>query len=812
MNDIRRIVFSVRMFSMALRAHAAQTQTQSRGAVIVSLLAAVAAYSAQVAPQPPKVVAVVGAKVEVIWQSQRTTMGVGERTGPWTVMAVFRTENGTPTAVFEDFSDRAGSLIYAGTDGVRASLPKSLEPTYAAPTSLYRGHTLEEVLQSEHDLLGRELLEQGGDPEYSEVAGCFPPITTMRTQTFTFVGTRQNRDKVGFAYGGRTANFDPAVYAPQIRAVRQQRKVWDGLVGGWLPVVRFVYPDEDGNWSEMIAFAPPRLENEWIQPVWYRVCRVENGELKWVRYFDSYHPFPPRTEAAPGPFYADLEATRAYWRRMLAPAMEIEIPDQRLADMARHSLARAIITRVGAEPKYGVSDKAYAGYEHDGFPDTLNADTTAMLEWGLFGLARDYIDNYFSKFVRDDGSILYRGPETGQYGRMLTVVAAYGDYSGDTDLLLRLRRRIDAVAKLLLEMRKKALDLPRESPAFGMIAGWSEADSCLDPDPLRYMQPYFGNSTEAARGFRDLGRVWERIGKAKSDASLEEWGRTLQKEAAALRGDLRTAIERSILRGVQPPFLPGIAGVREAFPEALKRDPLDPQSRSYRTYMEMLFSGNLSREQVEMVVNYRAAHRDIILGVPAAYGYGRNEMAGFLTYGHAYGLLQHDFIPSYLLTLYSIMAHQYTRGGWVAPETRNIGLERPAAPYCTPAQLVVPMMARWMLVFEDCESDVVWLAKGTPREWLEHGKTISASGAPTRFGPVSFKLVSRLRDNRIDADLTLPETFTATVKLRCRVPGGKRIRAVTLNGRPLRQFDAVEETITLPANSSGRQLITIHLR
>ncbi len=33
-------------------------------------------------------------------------------------------------------------------------------------------------------------------------------------------------------------------------------KVRDGLVGGYLPILRFVYPESEGNWTEMIAFAP----------------------------------------------------------------------------------------------------------------------------------------------------------------------------------------------------------------------------------------------------------------------------------------------------------------------------------------------------------------------------------------------------------------------------------------------------------------------------------------------------------------------------------------------------------------------------
>jgi hypothetical protein len=118
-----------------------------------------------------------------------------------------------------------------------------------------------------------------------------------------------------------------------------------------------------------------------------------------------------------------LAALRESWEADLAGSVRIEVPDSRLVNQARHSLVRAMITRIGSFPKYGVLDRNYGGAEHDGFQDTFNVDTTALLEWGLFDLARDRIDNYFAHFVRDDGSLLYRGPETGHYGRMLTVVA-----------------------------------------------------------------------------------------------------------------------------------------------------------------------------------------------------------------------------------------------------------------------------------------------------------------------------------------------------------------------------------------------------
>ena len=116
-----------------------------------------------------------------------------------------------------------------------------------------------------------------------------------------------------------------------------------------------------------------------------------------------------------------------------------------------------------------------------------------------------------------------------------------------------------------------------------------------------------------------------------------------------------------------------------------------------------------------------------------------------------------------------------------------------------------------MLVFEDPESETVWLGKGTPRSWLENGKTIAVTGAPARFGQLGFKLASSLNTDRITGEVTLPSAFHASVKLRCRMPGARNISSVELNGRTWEQFSAEEETITLP-QSSGHHILTVHYR
>jgi hypothetical protein len=294
--------------------------------------------------------------------------------------------------------------------------------------------------------------------------------------------------------------------------------------------------------------------------------------------------------------------------------------------------------------------------------------------------------------------------------------------------------------------------------------------------------------------------MWRKLGQARNDQALAGWGDWLVSESEALRKDLVASYARSLLDDGGQPVLPAIAGVEQPFHIAAARDRLDPQHRSYRAYMEMLYSGSLSREQVGGIVSYRARHHDILLGIPTAYGYDTGEVAGFLAYGHGYGLIQHDYIREALLLTYSLAAHQYTRGTWLAPETRQVIRDVDAAPYCTPAQLAVPMLLKWLLVFEDPNSETLWLGKGIPRDWLLDGKTVSVLHAPTRWGGVDFDIDSRGR--LIKARVSLPEGGVAAVtKLRLRAAGP--MKSVTVNGKPWTSFDPTEETITLPAGQGG---------
>ncbi len=724
-----------------------------------------------------------------------STLKIHQKTGPWTLMAVLN-KDGDRMAVFENLAERTGSIVYARPGAVLLVLAKSLEATSVPEETLYHGRTLEAVVESPKDVLAEEILAESADPTFRQVAASLPPLRIP-----TFVGTRHSLEKVVFEYGGATINYiDSSDLIPEIKQVRERRGVWEGLVGNWLPVVRFLFPTGENSYWEEVIFADEDPSKFWTQPVWYRLIHVVDGKIKASHYFYHHLPYPPRDEPAAHQFFQALLNVHRASNEVLAPAMTIDIPDPVHYDFCRHALLLEIITRTGDHPRYGyppihqktmVEGILGSGFSNvDSFQDTFNSSVSTFLEWGMTGRAGRYIDDYFSKFVRDDGSIDTRGPEIGQYGRMLTSVSRYYDLTGDEKLVLNHHGKISAIADLLLSLVKESRQFPRSDIGYGVIRGWSEHDSGLQSDPYRFILPHFSNSAEVCRGFHDLGQSWTEIGRKTSNSNLITAGERLTQEAAGLKADLHDAIRRSIDWTQAPPYLPAVAG------------DIKPLWRN-RVYSEMLHSGVLTGEMVRIITRYQSSNGQRVLGLP------RNGKAvnGFVVYGYAYGLIHNDMIREFLLFYYAHRAHVYSRGTWTAVEVAGID-GTPLSTYCTPAQLTIPALTKWMLVFEDPDEPIIWLARATPRAWLEEGQRIAVTGAPTRFGRIDFELKSELSQGKITGFIQRPEDAKeAVIKIRMRLPGGRKISNARVNGEVWEAFDPGEETVTLPASLRGK----IHL-
>ena len=114
---------------------------------------------------------------------------------------------------------------------------------------------------------------------------------------------------------------------------------------------------------------------------------------------------------------------------------------------------------------------------------------------------------------------------------------------------------------------------------------------------------------------------------------------------------------------------------------------------------------------------------------------------------------------------------------------------------------------RNLLVMEDGQS--LWVARATPRAWLEHGKRLTVKNAPTYFGSLAYEIVSDVDNGKIRATIEIPgRNPPRSVILRFRHPRALPIRSVTVNGHPWTRFDRDREVIEL-VGLTGRAAVSV---
>ncbi len=529
-----------------------------------------------------------------------------QKAGFWTLMVVMEYDNKS-MAVFENLDDEQSSIYYLTEEGIYVDLPKSAVSTKGDPAKLYGGKSLSDIFGLDHvlhfnfekkvqDMLGDEVLAKEEDPSFEQIAAYLPPLRIQ-----TFIGTRHTVEKQVFAYGGQSDYLDLGRNITEIQEVRNNNDVLEGLVGGYLPVLRFLLPVNKNRYWEEIIFAQEDPERLWKQPVWYRMLLVEGGQIKEARYYFNSIPFPKLKGPDPEKFYLELLKVHRTWQKELEPAMKIQVPEERIENFCKHSLVREMITRSRNHPRYGFID-GYKGHGCgwmviDCVQPTFNSTVSAHLEWGLFKIAKEYLYDYYEKYVYDDGSLDTMGAEIPGYGRMLANLAQYYQYTGDSEIIIRFRTKILAIINILFDLSKDSKEIVSADPRHGVLHGWVENDAHMFKNPDVLMMPHFSNSTEVWRGFRDFGQVLSDVGSDLADTELQSIGSTMMEESKEIEKDLHIAIDRSTNKKVDPHFLANYAGGKEPW---LWLDG--------RVYSTMMSSGVLNKEEVELVNKQQGKH------------------------------------------------------------------------------------------------------------------------------------------------------------------------------------------------------------
>lgn len=705
-----------------------------------------------------------------------------------TLLCTFQRES-ISWKVYEDLRERNGAITFIASSGDARILPKTAEPVFAEDGPAYLGLELKDIGLADRDLLAEKLLSPG-EPVEAEVRRAAPPMDSAqrggrgyRPSWNTIVGTRECGDTMPVYPAGNTRTYHPVQYFHELSFERAQKR-HEGLVGGWMPAVRKVFPGDGGSYHESIAFGDVLARDRFIVQTWHRTAKVQDGKVEKVVYGYSYPAYTRRRQdPSAEDFYRALLEFAEYWDRLMQDVAPITVPDPSWSNMGTYAFVKEQMVRPGGVyPKYGAVDRDYYGPEYDGFQDIFTMSLYANLESGRFGPARDIFDNYFTSFVDAKGMVNMRGPETGQFGLTLSLVARYYQYTRDRALLLKHRARIEAMAGLLAELHDESLQLPSSDPGYGLLHGWCESDSCLMPDPSIWWKPYFSNSAFAVRGWRDLAKTWRAIRLNGAEELASSWTR----RSDQLLATLTRSVDANTKREKTPPYIGPLPGMTLTFRESLAKERPSEQGWPHRAYAELLQPGVLPEEQANRIIDCMRAYGATTLGVVAnvepPHPNGR-DILGFISYGYAQALLRLDRIEEYILFLYSHRYHDHSRGSWTAGEVA--GITGDGALFCIPAQQTIPLLLRWMLVFEDPDADRLYFGRALPRAWVAAGKPIGIEQAPTRWGRVDYRLETR-DENRLAASIELPEKEQPKqLHVSFRHPVGKSLGTLIVNGEAI---------------------------
>lgn len=325
------------------------------------------------------------------------------------------------------------------------------------------------------------------------------------------------------------------------------------------------------------------------------------------------------------------------------------------------------------------------------------------------------------------------------------------------------------------------------------------------------------------RAFRDMATVWRMIGR-------DDLADRYQADAEQFGAALRAAIDSSAIKVTDDQtFIPValLAGEQPWSPIT------DTKLGSYwNLVMPYVYaSGILGDELEQQALEYARQHGSFLLGMqrfnyyPTAIGeVTPGGLPGYRTSGvdNQYGVSSTELLADLdkpddiVLALYGKLVHGMTRGTFISGEGETVGPvdgEYYRSIYLPPASFnndYFLTVLRRMLIHvteTDASPDGLRLAFSTPRGWLEDGKQISVSDAPTPFGDLAYAIRSHTDDGYVDVDLQIPnERPISDLQLRLRLPAGLKISEVQVVGAPDQQVPFEGDTLTLTGMTDHVQL------
>lgn len=602
-----------------------------------------------------------------------------------------------------------------------------------------------------------------------ELAGGYYPI--LRTSYRSADGVRYTQE----SFASRVEGLRPLALCMKLtlqsdRAAVQRIRIQHGM------------PQESGR----VCYST----GEFRDSVFTAEVRLAPGEQQEIYYMWSpTHSF-PRQVVAGKPLYDELQASwKNYWDQALAGGVLFEVPEQIVMDSQRNLLIQNLVLR----HRYSMGNNAYDESLYQ--PEGCDA-ATALAKYGYGNEARTALEVCF-------------GCGLGAYanwvrGEQLTHSATYFDLTHDLDFIRKWRSRfLSQISDFDTQIRRDSC---------GLLEPQALSSDIATKEYYTYQQAV------AWRGWRDMLRILSDTGMEAPDSSALALER--------FHDSLSVAVERSstwLEDGTR--FVPSVLYDKN------KQIHTPITSTVLGSYWNLCMpyafdSGFFDYEGKEMgaILDFMHRHGGTLLGMLRFNFYGLpvgdHRIGGIPGYyapgvdnvyliSYIRALAKRGEVDRLILSFYGRLAHGQTPGTFCSGEGDNIGLYPGTKERCSfgswnsANNIVVLEALRYMLITDLYDQftgrpETLRFAWATPRAWLEHGKKIAFENAPTLFGEASCRIESFVDDGHVEIALHIPDrTPASSVALKLRLPDGKRMTSVKIDGKKHVAFDPEREVIDL---------------
>jgi hypothetical protein len=520
-------------------------------------------------------------------------------------------------------------------------------------------------------------------------------------------------------------------------------------------------------------------------------------------------------------FEAAHAKTRRFWSELLASGVKIDVPEARVRDVWRSLLLQNFVLADGPRFTYG----AGLWYNSSYFPVENGIGTNDFAFYG-FG---DY-SQALLPFALDTSVTAEKAGRKYQNRRAVVLHHLFENWrlTRGLDVFRRYKADLYRVADEIIADRRKTMVeengtrplhwglLPQDRPGADELGG-------------TYTMYVVAHNITSCQGLEDFGNFLARSG------ADPERGKQYLDEARSYRKTLLDAMARSVIRSPgRPPFVP-LETLYFAKTPDYGPEPYDDLARGrvqgtyYHYWADMELGYNFfdpGDRLARWITDYVEKMGGFVLGCTR----GRNRP------GQPYGWINNVYNSGYfnfmlrcgetdrfLLGFYARLAYGMSQHVYVASEgSPFIGYNTELGGFVGPdysfpnsaANAETLRMLRTMLVHEELEHNletgVLRLARGVPRAWLRNGEHVEVTGAPSFFGPLSFRIDSEAERGVIRARITAPQRDPyKTILLSLRHPQKSPLLSVKVNGREHADFDAAAETMRL---TSGPREFVVEAR